>query len=128
MSTFRDTNVSTADETAQADALRVAMLAELWELGAVCSDGVAAAVDTVPRHLFAPGEPLETVYAPTRAVVTKRSEHGAAISSLSESHIQATMLEQTHLEPGMRVLEIGTGGHNAAKPPSGPSAARLTES
>lgn len=98
MSTFRDTNVSTADETAQADALRVAMLAELRELGAVC------------------------------AVVTKRSEHGAAISSLSESHIQATMLEQTHLEPGMRVLEIGTGGHNAAKPPSGPSATRLTES
>ncbi len=114
MSPFRDTNVSTADQAAQADALREAMIAELRELGAIRSDRVAAAVGTVPRHLFAPGEPLETVYAPTRAVVTKRNEQGAAISSLSESHIQATMLEQAQLEPGMRVLEIGTGGYNAA--------------
>ncbi|MGH8885338.1 MAG: methyltransferase, FxLD system [Egibacteraceae bacterium] len=101
-------------EATQADALREAMVGELRELGAIRSDRVAAAVGTVPRHLFAPGEPLETVYAPTRAIVTKRNEHGAAISSLSESHIQATMLEQAQLEPGMRVLEIGTGGYNAA--------------
>lgn len=114
MSTRRDTNVSTADEAARADALREAMIAELRELGAIRSDTVAAVVGTVPRHLFAPEEPLETVYAPTRAIVTKRDEHGAAISSLSESHIQATMLEQAQLEPGMRVLEIGTGGYNAA--------------
>lgn len=114
MSPLPDTNVSTADEAAKADALRGAMIAELCELGAIHSDRVAAAVSTVPRHLFAPGEPLETVYAPTRAIVTKRNKHGAAISSLSESHIQATVLEQVRLEPGMRVLEIGTGGYNAA--------------
>ncbi|HEU0088262.1 MAG TPA: methyltransferase, FxLD system [Pseudonocardiaceae bacterium] len=90
------------------------MVRELRELGAIHSDSVAAAVSTVPRHLFAPGEPLDTVYAATRSIVTKRNEHGAAISSLSESHIQATMLEQAQIEPGMRVLEIGTGGYNAA--------------
>ena len=111
---LRDTNVSTTNEEAQAEALREAMIAELRGLGAIRSEKVAAVVGTVPRHLFAPGEPLETVYAPTRAIVTKRDEHGAAISSLSESHIQATMLEQAQLEPGMRVLEIGTGGYNAA--------------
>ncbi len=114
MTAFRTTNLDSARQITQADALRKAMLAELRELGAIRSDRVAAAVGAVPRHLFAPGEPLETVYAPTRAIVTKRSEHGAAISSLSESHIQATMLEQAQLEPGMRVLEIGTGGYNAA--------------
>lgn len=105
---------SVADETIQADALREKMVCKLRELGAIQSDSVVAAVSTVPRHLFAPGEPLETVYAATRAIVTKRNEHGAALSSLSESHIQATMLEQAQIEPGMRVLEIGTGGYNAA--------------
>ncbi|MGH3692822.1 MAG: methyltransferase, FxLD system [Pseudonocardiaceae bacterium] len=107
-------DVSTAVEAVQADALRTAMIAELRELKAICTDRVAAAVGAVPRHLFAPGEPLETVYAPTRSIVTKRNEQGAALSSLSESHIQATMLEQAGLKPGMRVLEIGTGGYNAA--------------
>ncbi|MGH3565525.1 MAG: methyltransferase, FxLD system [Pseudonocardia sp.] len=90
------------------------MVGELRELGAIHSDSVAAAVSTVPRHLFAPGEPLDAVYAATRAIVTKRNEHGAALSLLSEPHIQATMLEQAQIEPGMRVLEIGTGGYNAA--------------
>ena len=97
-----------------AEALREAMVAQLRELGAIRSDQVSDAFRAVPRHLFAPGEPLETVYAPTRAIVTKRNTHGAAISSLSESHIQATMLEQAQLGPGMRVLEIGSGGYNAA--------------
>jgi protein-L-isoaspartate(D-aspartate) O-methyltransferase len=33
---------------------------------------------------------------------------------LSAAHIQAVMLEQAEIEPGMRVLEIGSGGYNAA--------------
>ncbi|MGH8572870.1 MAG: methyltransferase, FxLD system, partial [Gammaproteobacteria bacterium] len=81
MSPFPDTNVNTAD---QADALRTAMIAELREMKAIRNDRVAEAFRAVPRHLFAPGEPLEMVYAPTRAIVTKRNEHGTAISSLSE--------------------------------------------
>jgi protein-L-isoaspartate(D-aspartate) O-methyltransferase len=97
-----------------ADELREAMVAEVRALGAIQTDRVAAAFCTVPRHLFVPAEPLETAYAPTRAIVTKRNEHGAATSSLSEAHIQAVMLEQAQLEPGMTVLEIGTGGYNAA--------------
>ncbi len=114
MSTLRDTNVSTADEAAQADALREAMIAELRELKAIRSDRVADAFRTVPRHLFAPGEPLERAYAADSAVVTKRGEHGAAVSAVSSAHMQATMLEQAQLGSGMRVLEIGSGGYNAA--------------
>ncbi|MGH3929069.1 MAG: hypothetical protein ACRDTF_03735 [Pseudonocardiaceae bacterium] len=55
MSTFRDTNVNTAEEAARVNALREAMVGELRELGAIRSDSVAAALGTVPRHLFAPG-------------------------------------------------------------------------
>ncbi len=114
MSSLRDTNVSTADEATQADALREAMIAELREMTAIRSDQVADAFRTVLRHLFAPGEPLETVYAANSTVVTKRDEHGAALGALSAAHIQATMLEQAQLAAGMRVLEIGSGGYNAA--------------
>jgi protein-L-isoaspartate(D-aspartate) O-methyltransferase len=46
--------------------------------------------------------------------VIKRDLGGATISSLSATHIQAVMLEQAEIEPGMRVLEIGSGGYNAA--------------
>ncbi len=111
---FRDTDGGAADEATQADALREAMIGELRQLNAIRSDQVADAFRTVPRHLFVPGELLERAYAANSSVVTKRDEHGAAISAVSAAHIQATMLEQARLEPGMRVLEIGSGGYNAA--------------
>ncbi|MGH8906602.1 MAG: methyltransferase, FxLD system [Egibacteraceae bacterium] len=97
-----------------AEALREAMVAALREMDAIRGDRAADAFRAVPRHLFAPGEPLEGVYAADSAVVTKRDERGGALSALSSAHIQATMLEQAQLEPGMRVLEIGSGGCNAA--------------
>lgn len=111
MTTARDIDTNTA---LRADELRTAMVAELRELGAVQTEPVAAALSTVPRHVFTPGEPLEKAYAANSAVVTKRDETGLAISSLSAAHIQAVMLEQAQLEPGMRVLEVGSGGYNAA--------------
>lgn len=114
MSALRDTNVSTAEETRQADALREAMVGELREAKAIRSDHVADAFHIVPRHLFAPGQPLGKAYAANSSVITKKDEHGIAISTVSAAYIQATMLEQAQLRPGMRVLEIGSGGYNAA--------------
>lgn len=114
MSTLRDQDVGTTDDDAQVAALREAMVDELREMGAIRSDAVAEAFRTVPRHMFAPGEQVETAYAANTAVVTKRDEHRVAISSVSAAHIQATMLEQADLAPGMRVLEVGSGGYNAA--------------
>lgn len=107
-------NVSAADEVAQAEALREAMIAELRALKAIRSDRVANAFRAVPRHLFATREPLKEVYAADSALVTKRDERGAAASAVTSAHMQATMLEQAQLGPGMRVLEIGSGGYNAA--------------
>jgi protein-L-isoaspartate(D-aspartate) O-methyltransferase len=90
------------------------MVRELREQGAVKSELVAAAFATVPRHLFAPGEPLEAAYAPQGIVMAKRGPDGLALSVMSAPHLQAVMLEQAGIEPGMRVLEVGSGGYNAA--------------
>ncbi|MEU5900317.1 methyltransferase, FxLD system [Streptomyces venezuelae] len=107
MTTVRDT-----DDTAAS--LRAAMVSKLHEMGVFQSEAVAKAVGTVPRHLFAVDEPLQAAYAANRALVIKRDSDGHALSSLSATHIQAVMLEQAEIEPGMRVLEVGSGGYNAA--------------
>lgn len=114
MSALRDVTVGTIEEMVQADALREVMIADLRELGAIRNGRVAQAFRAVPRHLFAPGETLEAAYAANSSVVTRRDERGVALSTVSAAHIQATMLEQAALRPGMRVLEIGSGGCNAA--------------
>lgn len=114
MNTLRNLNASTAGEKAEAAALREAMVAELRKLEVIRSDAVARAVGAVPRHVFAPGEPLERCYAAKTILQTKRDERGVPISMISAADIQAMMLEQAQLVPGMRVLEIGSGGYNAA--------------
>lgn len=105
------TESSAADE---ADVRRDAMVSELEEWGDLRSDGLVQAVRAVPRHLFVPDAALEVVYAPNKAVVTNRDQQGLATSLLSATHTQITMLEQAQIEPGMRVLEIGSNGYNAS--------------
>ncbi len=99
-----------------ADELRNAMVDEVivseWP-GLDPPREVEAALRTVPRHLFAPGVPLEQAYA-DRSIVTKRNEGGGSISSVSAPWLQARMLGQLQVAPGQRVLEIGSGGYNAA--------------
>jgi protein-L-isoaspartate(D-aspartate) O-methyltransferase len=81
---------------------------------AIEDDAVRAAFLAVPRERFLPGRPVEEVYRDD-AIVTKRDERGAPISSSSQPQIMARMLERLALEPGQRVLEIGAGtGYNAA--------------
>jgi len=102
----------TADSACAAQ-LRGSLTDELVATGTIVSKKVEAAFRMVPRHLFAPGATLEQSYAQD-TVRTKRDEHGTTISAVSAPQIQAMMLEQTQLEAGMRVLEIGSGGYNAA--------------
>lgn len=78
------------------------------------SPQLEGALFAVPRHVFAPEASLEAAYDPFTAVVTKYDEHGVATSSVSAPQVQAMMLQQAGLEPGHRVLEIGSGGYNAA--------------
>lgn len=93
--------------------LRAAMVERLRADGVACDERVAAALSTVPRHLFLPGVAVEEACA-NRAVVLKRDSAGGSMSSVSEPGIVAAMLEQLDVRPGQRVLEIGSGGYNAA--------------
>ncbi len=90
------------------------MVATMREHGFLHRDHVAQAFLTAPRHTFAPEASLEAAYDALDIVRTKLDEHGATLSSVSAPYIQAMMLEQTDIRPGMRVLEIGSGGYQAA--------------
>ncbi|MFE7115117.1 methyltransferase, FxLD system [Streptomyces sp. NPDC057654] len=103
-----------AETPSSAEQLREALIVQLRELGAVRTEAVEAAVRAVPRHVFVPQVSLSEAYAPERAVITKKDEDGVDVSSVSAARIQALMLEQAEIRPGMRVLEIGSGGYNAA--------------
>lgn len=94
--------------------LRQAMVEQLRALDAVRSDAVETAFRAVPRHLFAPGAEPEHVYDATATVWPKHDGSGRMVSTVSAAHIQAVQLEQADVRPGMRVLEIGSGGYNAA--------------
>jgi protein-L-isoaspartate(D-aspartate) O-methyltransferase len=94
--------------------LRKQVVDELIAEGTIVSAPVEAAMRKVRRELFAPGVDLAEVYHAYTSVVTKRDADGNAISSVSAPHLQAHMLEQAEITVGMRILEIGSGGYNAA--------------
>ncbi len=92
--------------------LHRALVEKLLSLGCIQSPNVEEAFRVISRHLFLPGVALERVYSDD-AILTKRTD-GKIVSSSSQPAIMAIMLEQLHLQPGLRVLEIGTGtGYNA---------------
>ncbi|MCY9785197.1 methyltransferase, FxLD system [Nocardiopsis sp. EMB25] len=78
------------------------------------SPQVEAVLRKVPRHEFVPEKSLKDAYATDYAIPVKSTEGGLITSSMSAVRVQAMMLDQAGLEPGMRVLEIGSGGYNAA--------------
>ncbi|WP_369754139.1 methyltransferase, FxLD system [Micromonospora sp. CNB394] len=108
----------TADVPSSSDQvgrIRDALVDRLVADGMITSSVVEAAFRAVPRHAFVPaGTPLKVVYDVDQSVITKTDEHGVHLSSVSAAYIQARMIEQAGVEPGMRVLEIGSGGYNAA--------------
>ncbi len=100
---------SNANEIAR---LQKALVEKLISVGCIRSPSVESAFRAVPRHLFAPGVALERVYS-DNSIPTKHID-GQLVSSSSQPAIMAIMLEQLQLQPGHRVLEIGTGtGYNA---------------
>lgn len=106
-----DNEAASSERAAQ---LREKMVDALIAEGTIVSAQVEAAMRKVPRELFAPGLDLEEVYQLYNGVVTKRDEAGTSVSSVSAPQVQAHMLEQAEIAEGMRVLEIGSGGYNAA--------------
>uniref|UniRef100_UPI003F491497 methyltransferase, FxLD system n=1 Tax=Nonomuraea sp. CA-252377 TaxID=3240003 RepID=UPI003F491497 len=94
--------------------LRTAMVSTLLEQGWITSGAVREAFAAVPRERFAPEASPEAAYAVNDVVVTKRDAAGRAMSSVSAPWLQAAMLESAALRPGAKVLEVGSGGCNAA--------------
>ncbi|MGW0504031.1 methyltransferase, FxLD system [Micromonospora sp. NPDC003241] len=101
-------------DTVSADEARARLadrlLADRW----ITSPAVGTAFRRVPRHLFATdGVSIDAAYADD-VVITRRGPDGRATSSISAPWLQAYMLEQARLRPDARVLEVGSGGYNAA--------------
>ncbi|WP_326812385.1 methyltransferase, FxLD system [Streptomyces scopuliridis] len=100
-------------EPAEAVRLRERMADIVISKGWAPSPRVQAALREVPRHRFVPETRLEAAYHDDLAVVTVRESPQTALSSVSAAWLQADMIEQLRLEPGMTVLEVGSGGYNA---------------
>ncbi|KLL10600.1 protein-L-isoaspartate(D-aspartate) O-methyltransferase [Protofrankia coriariae] len=100
--------------TTRAEELRDALVDKIIKghvrQGLTMRADVERALRTVPRELFTPGVSLEEAYEDT-AIVTKRREDGVGISSVSAPYLIAEMLGQAS---GRHVLEVGSGGYNAA--------------
>ncbi|MBL1101810.1 methyltransferase, FxLD system [Streptomyces coffeae] len=96
------------------DVLCARMVTDLRARGAITSEGVEAAFLKVPRHLFAPEVPAEEVYGAPEGIFTKYNSRGKPVSSVSAPWLHARMLEAAQVAPGMTVLEVGSGGCNAA--------------
>ena len=67
----------------------------------------------MPRHAFAPEVPAQKAYTDD-IIATRHADDGRITSSVSAPWLQADMLEAARIQPGHRVLEIGSGGYNAA--------------
>src|SRR5215472_14469916 len=96
------------------DAARARLASDLRRHGPPLSASVHTAFARVPRHVFVPELEPAAAYR-DEAFVIKCGPDGVPVSSSSQPAMMAIMLDQLGLEPGHRVLEIGTGsGYNAA--------------
>ena len=84
------------------------------ELGEGLPGSVVAALRKVPRHLFMPGVPLARAYEDDAVVLPQAGEGSAGRSPVSAPSMIALMLAQLDVRPGESVLEIGSGGYQAA--------------
>lgn len=100
-------------DSASAGLLRTALVRQLVAAGTIRDERIAAAFEAVPRHVFVPHAPLDVAYADD-VVPMKKNQAGVVTSSVSQPSIVALMLQQAAIRPGDRVLEIGSGGYNAA--------------
>ncbi|NCC32021.1 MAG: methyltransferase domain-containing protein, partial [Chloroflexia bacterium] len=103
----------TSFDPQQAHQLHADLVEHLSRDGLLADPALARAFRLVPRHHFLPDHTLEQIYS-DQALAVKRKA-GAWVSSSSQPGMMAIMLAQLGLQPGHRVLEIGTGtGYNAA--------------
>lgn len=93
--------------------LNESLIVALRGAGHIRREHIAGAFEAVPRHVFVPGTPLDAAYRDD-VVFTARDSQGRPVSSVSAPWLVAVMLERLDPQPGERILEIGSGGYNAA--------------
>lgn len=102
------TRIFSDEEEAAFDRDRLAMVESTIVARGISDDNVLRAMHSVPRHKFVPDEYVDIAYA----------DHPLPIGygqTISQPFIVAWMTELLDLQPGERVLEIGTGsGYQAA--------------
>jgi len=88
--------------------MRDAMVRQQVELRGIRNPSVLAAIRSVPRHLFVPLQARKHAYDDSPQVI-------GSGQTISQPYIVALMTELLEIQPGDRVLEIGTGsGYQAA--------------
>jgi protein-L-isoaspartate(D-aspartate) O-methyltransferase len=93
--------------------LRQKLVDYLKSQGYIRSSQIEAAFRAIPRHIFVPDTAIEQAYSDTYILV--KEQNGVPVSSSSQPAVMAIMLEMFAIQPGQRILEIGTGtGYNAA--------------
>ncbi|MFJ2744808.1 methyltransferase, FxLD system [Streptomyces sp. NPDC087440] len=102
-----------AEQLVDPAALREQLADRLLADGRILSPTVEKAFRAVPRHAFAPDVDVKVAYADD-VIPIQYAANGRTSSSISAPWLQATMLEAARPRPGDRVLEIGSGGYNAA--------------
>lgn len=108
-------HAQTTQPVPEPSVLRDRMVAELIDAGAISDPSIEAAFRAVPREVFCPPDtPVEQPYLTHDKVRTRVGADGATLSSLSAPILHARNLAQLQVEPGMRVLEVGSGGPLAA--------------
>lgn len=105
-----DVVVLRADTSAE---MNTTLVQALRDGGRIRTERISRAFEAVPRHLFVPGAALEDAYRDD-AWFAKRDADGRPVSSVSAPWLVAAMLERLNPQPGGRMLEIGSGGYNAA--------------
>lgn len=87
---------------------RAKLVEHLRKRGAASDAGVLEAIGRVPRHMFVPASKQGEAYRDSPLEIGEGQ-------TISAPHMVAIMLDKLELEPGHRVLEIGTGrGYHAA--------------
>ncbi|WP_030377762.1 MULTISPECIES: hypothetical protein [unclassified Streptomyces] len=102
-----------ATEVSDASELRHQLVERLRGDNHIRTASVERSFRTVRRHAFAPEAALDAAYADD-TVPTRHAPDGRVISSISAPWLRADMLEAARIKFGHHVLEIGSGGYNAA--------------